>query len=309
MKKRIITTFKILPLAAAILGSSMFLSGCDGDSSKNTAVGKTSYEVWATDQSNSKSGAASIGTQGSSMYIWDSADVEAQIAGGATAAPMGCGADANVAGAGPCAMEDVFPGALVDETGKTLASSFGAGFARMHGSLSDPQGKYMNINMFLTGGAGGFVGIMDGTTKEAIALWQVTKTGASAGGRSVHMSFWNKDGSALFVANLHGRIIERVDITRDATGKITAANLNRGAAFSAAAGAKAPAVEDSHAYTGTNANGNALISTVSGAYDATAFADTTPNGICKENGACAVGTPDGAAGGRPWWRNHLSYRI
>ncbi len=299
MKKRITTTFKILPLAAAILGSSMFLSGCNGDNSKNTAVGKTAYEVWGTDQSNTKAGAAAIGTQGSAMWIWDSADIEAQIAGGDKAKALGCGADAGVAGKGPCAMEDIFPGALVDENGKTLSSAFGAGFARMHGSLSDPQGKYMNINMFLTGGAGGFVGIMDGQTKEAIALWQVTKTGASAGGRSVHMSFWNKDGSALFVANLHGRIIERVDITRDATGKITAANLNRAAAFSAAAGAKAPAVEDSHAYTGTNANGNALISTVSGTYSAAAFANTTPNGVCKENGACADGIADGAAGGRP----------
>ncbi len=298
MNKRKTAVFKAVSLSVAI-ASAGFLAGCDGDSSTNTAVGTTAYEVWGTDQSNSKAGAAAIGTQGSSMYIWDSADVEAQIAGGATATPMGCGADANVAGAGPCAMEDVFPGTLTDENGKTLATAFGAGFARMHGSLSDPQGKYMNVNMFLTGGAGGFVGIMDGNTKEAIALWQVSMSGASAGGRSVHMSFWNKDGSALFVANLHGRIIERVDITRDASGTITGADLNRAAAFSAAAGAKAPVLENSHAYSGTNANGNALISTVSGAYSAAAFGDTTPNGVCKENGACAAGILDGAQGGRP----------
>ena len=231
------------------------------------------------------------------MYIWDSVDIDAQIAGdaagkGPAAKPLPC---AGMTGDGPCKMTDIFPGALTDEVGTKLSDA--TGFARMHGSLSDPQGKYMNINMFLTGGAGGFVGIMDGRSKAAIALFQVTKTGASAGGRSVHMSFWNKDGSALFVANLHGRIIERIDITRDADGNITNANLNRAAAFSAASGGNAVIQESAHAYSGNNSLGQPLVSSVSGTYSVAAFGDVTPTGACKENG-CAAGT-DGAAGGRP----------
>ncbi|MEE9326938.1 MAG: hypothetical protein V3U71_06535 [Cocleimonas sp.] len=305
MKKRKLPILKTLSFAAIATGT-MLMSGCGGtdDSTPqvappNNPVISFNYEVWGTDQSNTNAGAAAIGTQGSAMWIWDKKDIEAQIAGGAAAKPIGCGADANVVGKGPCKMEEIFPGTLTDENGKALSTAFGAGFARMHGSLSDPQGKYMNVNMFLTGGSGGFVGLMDANSKEAIALWQVTKTGASAGGRSVHMSFWNEDGSALFIANLHGRIMERVDISRDSDGNITNANLNRAAAFSAAAGTNAVVQEPSHAYSGKNGSGKALIGSVSGTYSAAAFGDLTPTGKCKENGKCATGVADGAAGGRP----------
>ena len=330
--------YKSIMLAISLTAGASLITACGGDkSSSPKPSGGVShggsqpiaafkdYEIWATDQSNSKAGATGIGTQGSSMWIWKASDIAAaqkDVAASKSKA-LGCGTDANIAGKGPCQIEDVFPGTLTDEAGTTLSSKFGAGFARMHGSLSDPQGKYMNINMFLTGGSGGFVGLMDAQTKEAVALWQVTKTGKSAGGRSVHMSFWNKEGSALFIANLHGRIMERVDITRDMSGKITKAVLNRAAAFSAGAGTSAKPTEDSHAYSGKNALGNDLISEVSGAYDlAAGFSNVTPNGICKENntnkltdhdndpltpdvplansGLCADDTiASGAKGGRP----------
>ncbi len=297
--------FKALSLVAAVSAGVVLLNGCDGeDSTPKVAPGggggnpiSLKYEVWGTDQSNQTAGATALGVNGSAMYVWDGDDVNAQMAGGAKAQAIGCGTDANVKGKGPCQMEDIFPGALKDETGTALSTKFGAGFARMHGSLSDPQGKYMNINMFKTGGDGGFVGIMDGRTKDAVALFQVTKTGNSAGGRSVHMSFWNKDGSALLVANLHGRIVERIDISRDDDGNITNANMNRAAAFSAASGASALHVEDSHAYSGKNAIGKDLVSTVSGSYSPSAFSELLPNGECKENG-CATGETS-ANGGRP----------
>ena len=40
------------------------------------------YEVWASDQSNSVAGAPGPGRNGSFLWIWDSADIEAQLAGG-----------------------------------------------------------------------------------------------------------------------------------------------------------------------------------------------------------------------------------
>ena len=311
MNNKKTSVFKAVSLTAAIT-SALFLAGCDGDSSTNTAVGTTAYEVWASDQSNSKAGETGIGVQGSFINIWNSDDVEAQIAGGATAKPVGCGVDANVAGAGPCDINDIFSGDLVDETGKKLSDpSVGStrnGFGRLHGMLSDPSGKYMNFNLFKTTGDGGLVGIMDGETKTAIALFRVAKTTSpSSGGRSVHMSFWNKDGSALLIANLHGRLIERIDITRDATGKITKAELKRNASIGA--GKNLTIVETSHAYTGNNALGQPLVSAISGDYGQAVFGNLTPLGNCKENGCTTVPSadatvaanlgPTGAAGGRP----------
>ena len=38
---------------------------------------------------------------------------------------------------------------------------------------------------------------------------------------------------ALLLANLHGKILERIDITRDADGNITNANFNRAASLGA----------------------------------------------------------------------------
>ncbi|MEE9445849.1 MAG: hypothetical protein V3V19_09315 [Cocleimonas sp.] len=297
--------YRSILLAVSVASGSVFLSACDDEKSSLKSGGNPpasaplfKYEIWGTDQSNQTAGATALGTKGSAMYIWDGSDVVGQINGGDKAKPMGCGADADKPGMGPCQMEAVFPGALTDETGTKLSTKFGAGFARMHGSLPDPQQKYMNINMFKTGGDGGFVGIMDARTKVAVALWQVAKTGKSAGGRSVHMSFWNKDGSALFVANLHGRIMERIDITRDSDGNIVNANFNRSAAYSAGSGTTSLVLEPSHAYSGKNALGGDLISTISGDYNHTGITtETLPNGECKENG-CATGTTS-AKGGRP----------
>ena len=108
------------------------------------------------------------------------------------------------------------------------------------------------------------------------------------------MSFWNSDGSALLLANLHGKVLERIDITRNAKGKITDAVFNQSASLGV--GKNMSILDSAKAYLGKNAQGKQMLGRVAGNYDAAAFGDLTPNGECKENG-CGTG-PDGAMGGR-----------
>jgi hypothetical protein len=201
------------------------------------------------------------------MWTWKGEDVEKQIASkGSYTAP-----------ATRYDMHDIFPGTIVESgTGTTLGALHAAGqnFGRLHGMLSDPQGMYMNVNMFVTGGlAGGYVGIIDGATKEAVALFQVTKTGH---GRSLHMSFWNSDGSALLLANLHGRILERINIDRDADGRITGANYDLGASLNV--GSNPVIVDPASAF-----NGNGMVpSGVTGSYANADLGLTTPAGDARQ---------------------------
>ena len=147
------------------------------------------YEIWGSDQSNSVANVESRGVDGSWIWVWDSKDVKKQLKTGKEAKPLGCDGK-NRPGDGPCDLHKVFPANLKEydaagkETGKTLANL--PAFGRLHGMLPDPQNKYMNANIFAPNG--GDVGIIDGETKEGVALFRVTGTNA---GRSVHMSFWN----------------------------------------------------------------------------------------------------------------------
>ncbi len=242
------------------------------------------YEIWVSDQSNSVAGEASRGVNGSYLTIFDGAD-----ALNPSPAALPCN---NGATAGPCDIHAIFPGTLVEydangATGATLADVGPIG--RLHGALPDPQHKYVNVNLFSPGK--GYVGIVSADTKEAVALFRVTGTNA---GRSLHMSFWNDDGSALLLANLHGRILERIDITRDADGNITGASFNQAASM----GVGATSISDSaKVYLGTNGAGNPMLGSVDGVYSAEATALLTPNGKCRQNG-CGAG-PDGSMGGRP----------
>jgi hypothetical protein len=255
-------------------------------------LGSAEYEVWAADQSNSRPNVASRGISGSWVWIWNSRDIDRQLRQGQPAQPVSCDGT-NTVGRGPCNVYDIFPTTLQEHnsngpTGKTLADS--PGFGRLHGVLIDPQNRYMNLNFFAP--SGGYVGIMNAQTKEAIALFRVT---GSSAGRSVHMSTWNRDGSAILVANLDGKILERIDIQRDRQGKITAASFNKSASLGLG---KAMQVSDEpKAYRGQNGQGRSLIGNVIGRYNPQAFNDLTPNGVCKENG-CASG-PNGSQGGRP----------
>ncbi len=247
-------------------------------STATAMAGTKKYEVWAADQSNSVADAGARGVSGSLIWIWQSEQVNKQLAKGVPALPIGCDGT-NTPGDGPCDLYDVFPSTLVEHdgtglTGETLGTS--PSFGRLHGMIADPQNRYMNINSFVPGG--GYVGIMDGVTKQAVALFRVTQTdaGLSGSGRSLHMSFWNSDGSALLLANLHGRILERIDITRDADGVITGANFNRSASLNVGGGLTG--VAD----VATAFQGPGMVSTVSGSYDASALAGTTPNGADKQ---------------------------
>lgn len=250
------------------------------------------YEIWGSDQSNSVAGAESRGVDGSFIWVWRSTDVIGQIIsrGRKLASPVGCDGQ-NRPGDGPCDVKDVFPGTLreYDSMGATNAVLGDYTYGRLHGMLVDPQNRYMNANLF--GPGNGFIGIIDGATKEAVAIFRVTATTA---GQRVHMSFWNSDGTAILIANLNGKVLERIDITRDVDGKIVDAVFNQSAGLGVGSGLsiEAPA----KVYLGTNAQGNDLIGSVAGSYDDADLGDVTPAGFCRENG-CG-NAADGSNGGR-----------
>ena len=275
--------------AAIAAGTTLLSHGAGAD--------PAGYEVWASDQSNSVAGAAGVGVSGSYLWIWDSADIEAQIAGGPDARPLACerfdggNTSKNV---GPCDLRDVFPQTLVEldaegaPTGNTLADL--PSFGRLHGMIADPQNRYVNANIFAPGG--GYVGVIDTRTKEAVGLFRVPETGS---GRSVHMSFWAADGSAILIANLNGKLLDRIDVTRNGSGKIMSMTLNRSATLGV--GKSIQITSDPTVFAGKNAHGRPMIGTISGSYDEADLGDLTPAGFCKENG-CGTGA-DGPRGGRP----------
>jgi hypothetical protein len=248
------------------------------------------YEIWGADQSNSVAGAEARGVDGSFIWVWDSEDMRRQISHGVPAQPLGCDG-ANNPGDGPCDIKDVFPGGLVEHdgdgaTGGELGDYL---YGRLHGMLPDPQNRYMNVNLF--GPGNGFIGIIDGATKEAVALFRVTGTTA---GQRVHMSDWNSDGSALLIANLNGKVLERIDVTRDDDGAITDVAFNRSASLGV--GKNLAVTDEVKVYLGANQHGNQMMGRITGSYDDADLGDLTPAGKCRENG-CESG-PDGEAGGR-----------
>ncbi|MBR9911116.1 MAG: hypothetical protein GYB33_12280 [Gammaproteobacteria bacterium] len=260
------------------------------------------YEVWASDQSNSVGDIAAAGTKGSYLWIWRSGDIERQLAGGDDARPIGCDRNRgkkSAASAGPCDLLDVFPQTLyevdadAEPTGNRLADL--PGFGRLHGMLPDPQNRYVNVNIFAPGG--GYIGVIDTRKKEAIALFRVTGTNVGGGSdvRSVHMSFWNSDGSAILVANLNGKLLERIDVKRNGSGKIKQLYFNQSASLGVGKGMAVTAAAT--VFHGKNAHGRKMLGEVVGSYQDTALDDLTPNGLCKENG-CLAG-PNADLGGRP----------
>ena len=230
--------------------------------SKTTKASKAAYEVWASDQSNSVPGVTSAGVKGSLLWIWDSASIQDQLAGEADAEPLSCSPSKAT---GPCDLLDIYPQDLVDDEGNALGDL--SGFGRLHGAIKDPTGRYVTTNIFAPGG--GYVGVMDTLTKEAIALFRVTETGTgSSVGRSVHMSFWTADGNAIIVANLNGKMIERIDVVREmSTGLITDLHFNTDAGVYLGAGWNM--LSKATSFSGTNAFGNTLIGNVVGTYQKT----------------------------------------
>ena len=144
---------------------------------------------------------------------------------------------------------------------------------------------------------GGYVGVINTITKEAIGLFRVTSfiEGTAPPARSVHMSTWNEDGSAIIVDNLHGKAIERINVVRNGSDMITGLTFDKSATIGL--GKSMVVSEETTFFTGPNALGNNLLGSLSGTYDNADLSQLTPNGVCKENG-CIDG-PDPMAGGRP----------
>lgn len=245
------------------------------------------YEVWGSDQSNSVPGQTQRGVHGSWIWIWEGQEISTQVNGGANAVPVACAGMAS--SVGPCDTNAVFPATLVEFDANGIATgNLRPQIGRLHGMLVDPQQKYITANFFTPGG--GFVGILDGRTKEAIALFRASATNV---GRSNHMSFWDEDGSAILIANLNGKLLERIDVTRNAQGDITAATFVEGAGIGIGQGLVV--TDRPKFYLGNNLAGHPLIGSVTpGTPD---LGELTPNGDCRENG-CASG-PTAALGGRP----------
>ena len=200
------------------------------------------YKLWGCDHSNSVENKTTPSVKGSFLWIWDSDSIQDQLAVGEDAVPLSCLPHKTSC---PCDLLDVFlqnltqlflsnlrqsPHRLlqiepeIEEGGKKLGdlSSFGP----LHGVIQDPSNCYVTANIFAP--SGGYIGITDTQTKEAVGLFRVSKkTGTSTVG-SIHTSRWTNDGLAIIVANLHSKMIERIDVKRNLNmGKITNLYLNQ----------------------------------------------------------------------------------
>ena len=292
MKLASVSAFLNVVLVAASSDGVMAIDGGKKGSSSSTNGGKkggksSAYEVWASDQSNSVADAGALGIKGSFLWIWDSDDIEEQLDGGYDAEPIGCKPGTK----GPCDLLDLFPQDLEESTSGMQLKDL-TGFGRLHGVIADPQQRYVAANIFAPNG--GYLGVIDTHTKEAVALFRVTEL---SGSRSVHMSLWNFDGSAILVANLNGRAIERINVFRDKHGTIKQVVFDKSATLGLGQG-QAVTAEAAY-FSGLNAHGNPLLGQVAGSYDNADLSDLTPLGVCKENGCGGTNPNDGAMGGRP----------
>jgi hypothetical protein len=283
-KMRVALFGRFITVVAVACTLALFSQAEAGKDRNGGPHGGVTYELWASDQSNTVAGKAALGIDGSLLWIWDNKAIEKQVDGGPAALPMPCAGTA-----APCDTNLVFPAGLSEHSEFNVSTgNVRPLVGRLHSSFIDPQQKYALLSFFAPGG--GMIGVMDAGTKEAIALFRATQTGT---GRTNHMSFWRFDGLAILVCNLDGRIVERIDVTRDATGRITALTYNMNAGLGVGKGQTV--VEPPRVYLGNNAVGHPLIGSIQvGTSD---FSDLTPNGFCKENG-CTTG-PNGSSGGRP----------
>lgn len=224
--------------------------------------------------------------KGSFLWIFDSDGVKSQLSGRNEAAPLSCTPEKAY---GPCDAFEIFSEELNQigangPTGSKLKDL--PGFGRLHGVLLDPQNRYVNANFFVPGG--GYNGIIDVQTKEAIALFRLSKFSTSKG-RSVHMSFWSEDGTAIICSNLHGKAIERINVGRDSDGTITSVEFDRSATIGL--GTDISVLEEATFFQGTNAFGRPLIGGIVGDYSNAELGVLTPNGYCKEDGCDSNALP------------------
>jgi hypothetical protein len=139
--------------------------------------GKSKYEVWAIDQSNS-SGAAYGGT----VYIWDGHDLETGAAG---AEPEKV--DLSAAAAGLC------------------FAKTGAYPVRPHMLAINPSQTHAIVSFVVSG----HVLFLDAATRQPI---DCIRTSIGAGGsRQVHFAIPSPDESYIAVANQNGKLFERIN--------------------------------------------------------------------------------------------------
>jgi hypothetical protein len=157
----------------------------------------TNYDVWAADQSNTAPGQTGLGVKGGLLWIWNGKAIERLVTfGGKPPKPLPCTPDAEQ---GPCDILEMFPPDLLSDSTAIRLGDL-PGFGRLHGALIDPYNKYAALSMFVPGG--GYIGIVDTRTKEAIALFRATRfrlkvAGVDTFGRSVHMNYWTEVGIVL----------------------------------------------------------------------------------------------------------------
>ena len=256
----------LLPLILAGLSDNSNAVASAKKRKRNITSKQAKYEVWGSDQSNSVPSQTGPGAKGGFLWIWDSASIQKQLMGNGDddlAIPLSCMPQTDT---GPCDLLDVFPRGLTQftadgtELGKLEDLEH---FGRLHGMLPDPTNRYVTANIFTP--KGGYVGIIDTETKGAIALFRVAATGGSVGQRSVHMSFWSDDGASIIVDNLHGKMIERIDVEIDEDGTTINVKLNQSA--SVYLGQNFQLVDGSTSFKGQNAFGKDLVGEVVGSYD------------------------------------------
>jgi hypothetical protein len=162
-----------------------------GGGGASSAVVK--YDIWAVDQSNTAPGQTSLGVKGSYLWIWDGNEVERVVENQKLRAiPLPCTPNAR---RGPCDILTMFPPDLVASDANSTRLADLPGFGRLHVAMIDPYNRYAALSMFVPGG--GYIGIVDTKTKEAVALFRATRfqfkvAGVDTYGRSTHMNFWTK---------------------------------------------------------------------------------------------------------------------
>ena len=178
---------RILPVIVTVLATALPISAF--------ASGKSAYEVWAIDQSNSPGK-----TFGGTLYIWDGHDLERRSA----LPPPVTKIDLSASAAALC-----------------LAST-GANPVRPHMMAMNAAQTHAVISFV----ASGHVLFMDATARQPVACFR-TQPG-DAGARQAHMSTPSPDGTYVTVANQNGKLFERI-LTDYATNTFvhdTAATLN-----------------------------------------------------------------------------------
>jgi hypothetical protein len=174
-----------------------------------SAKTRGAYELWLSDQANTAglSMAVPNGTHGGKIRIYDAADLLLPN-------PINNPFILDVTA-------DLFPTANL-----TTATHV----ARIHGILPSPDHRYMALNFV----SSGHLGIVDGSSKKPVCLFRTTGTNT---GRQNHMSFWTPNGNHIIVANQNGKLLERVDVVRGASGAVKEFVFNANASVDLVGGA------------------------------------------------------------------------